>query len=241
MYLTAQEVRPPNGPPGVNAFLNLHRELPMAVDARGEPDVFYISQFAGGYPVAEAVGVAPGGNTVTAYVDLAAADAASADDLRAAIAAVRGRIGTEVTPIEALVHGVSARFNAVVGMDGRVEDLRALLDRLEAAALALLPHRSDPPRDVSGPYVVWAAAGAEGVRLWLPPITLQRVPQSPARRAHVLVPTDVVRATPFDALGETAVALLGVNDADLAREGGVEIVDPQAKKTLLRYRRGSAA
>ncbi len=241
MYLAAQEVRPAAGPPGVNAFLNLHREQWRVVAGHGEPDVFYISQFAGGYPVAEDTRVPPGGNVVTAYLDLAAPDTVSVDDLRSAVRAIRGRIGSEATPIEAVEHGVGARFNAGAPMDGRVEDLRALLDRLETAAIELLPRRSDPPRRVSGPYVVWAAAGAEGVRLWLPPVTLQRVPQSPARRARVLVPTDVVQATPFDALGETAVALLGVSDVDLAREGGVEIIDPQAAKTLVRYRRGSAA
>jgi hypothetical protein len=209
----------------------------------GVPDVDYVSQFAAGYPVAEDRPVRPGGNTVTAYLDLVAPDDADEADLRRAVAALRQRLGEEPTPVTVAVTGVAARFGAVVTLDGRPEAQQALLDRLEAAALALVPRRNAPPRPVRGPYVVWADASAEGVRLWLPPATLQRLPRSPARRARVLVPTDVLRdasSTAFDALGETAVALLGLGDAELAREGGVEILDPQSAKTLVHYPRQRA-
>ena len=240
MYLTAHHVQPKAGAPGINAFLSLHREQPLPLRGPDVPDIDYVSQFAGGYPVAEDRPVRPGGNTVTAYLDLVAPDAVSETELRSAVAALRARVGSsDRTPITVPANGVAARFGAVVPMDDRADERRMLLDRLEAAALALLPRRNSPPRPVSGPYVVWATAGAEGVRLWLPPVTLQRLPQSPARRARMLVPAEVLRdasGTAVDALGETAVALLGVGDADLAREGGVEIVDPQSAKTLVCYR-----
>lgn len=236
MYLTAHQVRSSSGEEGVNAFLGMHRDQALPLGRPDEPDIDYVAQLAGGYPVAEQRALRPGNNTVTAYLDLVAPDAVREVDLGSAVSRIRSRIGSERTPITELGGGVAARFGAVLAMDERHDDLRRLLERLWVAAAALLARRYDPAPAVSGPLVVWAASVADGVRLWLPPATLSRLPRSPARRVRILVPHEVMQdGTPMGVLREAAVALLGIGDSGSPNDAGVEIVDPRTAKTLARY------
>lgn len=89
---------------------------------------------------------------------------------------LRARIGSAPLPITVNVAAVGARFGAVLALAEDLPVLQSVCDRLSRSALAMLPHRNDAPPKVTGPYVVWASYGPDGVRLWLPPATLRRIP-----------------------------------------------------------------
>jgi hypothetical protein len=180
--------------------------------------------------------VPPGGNSVIAYFDLVAHDTVSHDAIRTAVATIRSRLGTEPLPITVTAGGIAARFGAILALEAHIANLQALLDRLLDAALGLLARRPDRQPSVTGPYVVWAFYGADGIQLSLPTMTLHRVPQSPARRVRMLIPPDILHSgTPFDILRECAAALLGLGNDDIESGSGIEIVDPRTGKTLTRY------
>lgn len=236
MYLTAHQGRSPLGQEGINAFLSLHHDQPLPLRASDEPDIDVVSRLSAGYAVAEDIQIRPGGNEVSAYLDLAAADSTPEPALREAVAKLKSRIGSGPLPITLSASGVTGRFGAVPRLEADSEVLGDLLDRLSASALALLARRHDPPRRVTGPYVVWGSCGPEGIRLWLPPATLLRLPQTPARRFHYLVSQEVLRsAGPLEILRHACVSILSVGEEELKRENGVEILDPRTGKTLVRY------
>ena len=234
MYLTAQRVRSKAGQEGINAFLHQHRDQHLPLKGVDEPDIDQVSRLVAGYPVAASHDVPPGNNQVIAYLDLVAADTVPQAHLQAAVAHLHSRIGLEPLPISVGVCGVAARFGALPDDRQGAPDLHTWLESLRDAALALLTHRNDPPRQASGAYVVWASSGADGVRLWLPPATLARLPQPLARRMRVLVPHEVLQTDALDALQEVASFVLGLDEAQL-RQHGVEIVDPSSAKILARY------
>ena len=235
MYLTAHQVKSPSGVTGVNAFLHLHREQPIPVRGTGEPDLDRVAQLAGGYLIAQSITLQPGGNEVLAHLDLVAVDDVDADTLGRAVSAIRTRVGSDGASTSAVESGVSVRFGTRSGIDLSVAEQQRLLDELWCAGRALLARRSDPPRRATGPLVVWAAYDASGVRLWLPPATLSRLPRSMARRSCMLVPSGLIAESPSEALRESSMTLLGLSEADLHRDGGIEIVDPRTTKTLARY------
>ncbi|MCE9637384.1 MAG: hypothetical protein K8T90_16895 [Planctomycetes bacterium] len=235
MYLTAHRLRSVRLEEGINAFLYLHRDRPLPMRGPDEPDVDTIAQSEPGYPVAESIDVPPGGNSVLAYLDLAAPDDATESALRGAVAELRRRLPDERLPMLAVHGGSATRFGANLEFEGRIDESIALLDGLEAAALALLPQRNAAPAKVSGPYVVHGRPGSDGLRLFLPPATLQRLPAGPMRRSSIVVPSEVIRAAPFDAVADAARALLGVSEADLVREQGFEVVEPASDRLLLRW------
>ncbi len=237
MYLTAQKVRASTGPEGINAFLSMHREQPIPLRALEIPDIDHVTQFAGGYFVAEEVQLTPGGNAVTAYLDVVAPDEVKTEDLRVVIGEIEKRVGTVVTPVTVEGGGIAARFSAIIELENQHAEQRGLLQALWAAAEPLLKHRNDPVRIVRGPYIVWAGYAFDGLRLWLPPVTLQRLPQSPSRRLRIFVPNDVMHTPnpPFNIVRETARSLLGIEEAAVSREGGIEIVDPRTATVLASF------
>jgi hypothetical protein len=241
MYLTAHLVRSPSDQEGINSFLNLHGDQQIPLRGPGEPDIDFVSQFAGGYASAMKQEVEAGGNSVRAYLDVVAEDGVTAERIGHAIEAVKSRLGTESLPVTGAVDGVGIRFGADLSFEGSPQSLAAVLDRLSDAAAALLARRSDRQLPVVGPYVVWIFYGPDGIQLTLPPMTLRRLPQSVLRRARLLIPPDLLHAgTTFDILRECATGLLGVGEDELQAAGGVEIVDPRTGKTMARYAPGVA-
>ncbi len=235
MYLTAHKVRNPSAE-GINAFLHVHKDVPLPYRSPAVPDIDRVSQFAGGYEVAKDVDVRPGGNDVLAYLDLVAPDDVGDAALRAAVDSLSRRVSEgDPIPVTVIGDGVAARFGGTIDVAERAGEPSRVLRELTERCLRLLPHRFDPVPEPTGPYAIWVAAGAEGARLWLPPATLSRLPQSPSRRLRILIPHDVLAGgPPFDALRESALALLGLGEADVRSAGGVEFVDPRTARVLWR-------
>lgn len=235
MYLTAHRVRTSAGE-GVNAFLHLHRDTPIPYVAPGAPDIDLVSQLACGYEVCKETDVRPGGNEVLAYLDLVARDDVAESDLRVAVdTLVDSLAGGKSIPVTVAVQGVSARFGCTVGVAGMPGAPSRELGELAGRCLRLLPQRHLPPLQVRGPYVVWIAAGAEGLRLWLPPATLARLPRSPSRQVRMLIPHEALAAgAPVDLLRDSALVLLGLTKEAIDTAGGVELVDPRTARVLAR-------
>jgi len=79
------------------------------------------------------------------------------------------------------------------------------------------------------PFVVHAGYAFGGVRLWLPPVTLARLPAAPLRRLRLLVPEELLQPPHVigDVLREAAQLLLGCASDELHGAGGLEILDPR--------------
>ena len=236
MYIASNFVRSRTGAEGINAFLHLHRDQNLPLRASGAPDVDAVSTLDAGYLIARHVEVPPGGNDVLAHLDLVGADAATEASLSAAVRAVGSRIGETSVQIDVLEDGVAARFGSVIAFDGDRAGRRQIVDRLWSAARPLLSQREDPPWRASGPYVVWAEPAADGIRLWLPPTTLARLPQSARRRARITIPRgQPLPGSVADSLRDVALMLLDLTEGDVVLAGGVEIVDPRTATVFLTH------
>jgi hypothetical protein len=228
MYVTAQKVRSRSGDVGINAYVYVHRDSCLPKDRHGAPDLDTIAQSVAGYLVAKRETVTPGGNHVLAYMDVAAPDKVPSPDLDRALAALRRRLETERAPASHSDSGIATRFANVEGYEALLDRLR-LFDELRAEVVRVLRERREPDSRPSGPYVVHAGHSFEGLKLWLPHVTLERLPDPSVRRSRVVIPTEVLQVPgqPFDVLRETAKWLLGVKEADIEREGGIEILNPR--------------
>ena len=150
--------------------------------------------------------------------------------------AVKVRIGSARLPITEKASGVVARVGATLELEEEPSELKALLEKMWKTAIDLLDRRADPPPPVKGRYVVWVLYGPNGIRMWLPASTRNRLPQSPARLAHVLLPSESLHSSPLlDLLRASAITLLGVTENRVQEAGGIEIVDPHTGKTFAQY------
>jgi hypothetical protein len=235
MYIAALRVRSNGGDEGTNAFLHVHRDLKLPMRSPGRPDLEAVTSLQGGYLVAQSTDLRPGGNDVLAHLDVVADDGVSDAGLAGLLDDVRRRIGTVATPIVVYQDGMVARYGTNIGFDSRPDELRGMFDALWSASRALLDRRNAPPPPVKGPYVVWAEPAADGVRLWLPPATLARLPMSLRRRARVLVPSSSMSlGEPAGVLREMALMLLDLQPAQAASEG-VELVDPRSGTVFVTF------
>lgn len=229
MYIASLRVRAKDGRVGTNAFLHLHRDQRIPTCRKGELDLDAIASLQGGYLVAQSTELEPGGNDVLAHLDLAASDDVTEASLSDIVQDLRRRIGSVHPPVLAVRVGLAARFGANIGFDPRPDELRQLLDTLWSAARALLDHRQALPPPVNGPYVAWVEPAADGVRLWLPPATLDRLPRSVRRGHRVLVTAATMAAgEPAELLREAATMLLDLSESQLAQQGGIELIEPRS-------------
>lgn len=229
MYLTAQFVRSRDGVEGVNAYLSLHGPMGLPMSEDGAPDLERSASSGNGVEVVRSEAVRPGGNAVRAYFDLAAPDACPDTGIIAAVEQLADLV--KQTGLPASVRGASVAARAW-GVEEVASDRQAtdsVLDALRVAALSLLPRRGGAQQRLTGPLVVHAGYAFGGVRLWLPPVTLARLPVAPMRRLRLLVPEELMQP-PYatgEVLREAAQLLLGCSAEELHEAGGLEILDPR--------------
>lgn len=236
MYIVALRVKAKSGSVGTNAYLHLHRDMPIPMRAPGKPDLDAVSNLEGGYLIAQSTEVTPGGNEVLAHLSVVAPDDADETVLEDLVGRARACIGTNSTPILVHEEGVVVGFGALIGFDSEHDELRAMFDSLWEASRSLLSQRGVQPPPVHGAYVVWAEPAADGLRLWLPPATLARLPRSVRRRARALVPPEAMAmGSVKDLLHEMALALLDIAGEQLEREGGIEVIEPRSGKVLATF------
>ena len=147
MYLTAHRVKSRQAAVGISVFLHVHSS-PEYADLTWElPDVTDIAQSRPGVLVSHSYDLPPGGNSVLSYLDIAAADDASAETIEGALSAFRTRIPGQEAPIVVSDRGVGIQFSAVLGLADRLEEE---FDELRGRALSLfrsarnIPGRAEP-------------------------------------------------------------------------------------------------
>ncbi|MGC3999909.1 MAG: hypothetical protein QM767_21705 [Anaeromyxobacter sp.] len=157
MYLTAHRVfSRARGRHGVNAFRYEHGAQRVDGISWNHPDLDLIATQHPGQLVADDVEVAPGGNEVLSYLDVAARDEVSDDQVRAALegfaSQVRGASASHETE-----DGIGIRYWASAGLEGQERDE---FHALRVRALALLGRRGSEWR-TREPLRIVVRLGAE--------------------------------------------------------------------------------
>lgn len=143
MYLSAQRVRAPRGTTGINVALYLHSDTDLDVDVWALPAGQLMELITSRHPgrlATSKVEVKPGGNSILAFIDVAAPDGTAAAEVRSALQALRA---PSLADLRATVRvgNATASFSANLGL----EDVSAAYDELARAALALYANPAPPP------------------------------------------------------------------------------------------------
>lgn len=173
MYLVAHRVRSVHNEVGINVFLHSHTESEMPEEfSWAEPDVELIAEAYPGQKLAESVEVAPGGNLVLSYLDIAADDGADSGSIAAVLDRFEPRVLEARRPLVFTQAIVSLRFGAQPGLGGQLrEEYRTLKDR----ALHLLKHPTPPPWRMRSPLVVEMDARDGERSFFLSPESIERL------------------------------------------------------------------
>jgi hypothetical protein len=223
MYLTVQRVASINGERGINGALYVHRanrDDPMW----SEPDIQQIASSNVGTQVARRTDIAPGGNSVECFLDIAFPDDYTEAELRTALARVRDRIAS--SRIELVQGPVAIAFSQNLG-----EGARALknYDQLCRAAFQLFRAQANQVVESELPLDIVAAIDETGWHFELTDASKARIQSIAGQEslARVNVPLDV--AEDFRQMyGElypfVPEWVTGSSRDELAQVGGVRIL-----------------
>lgn len=128
MYATAQRVRAADGRVGVNTFVHEHGSQETPAVAWAEPDIAVISRECPGHIVSETVEVAPGGNVVLSYLDVAAHDSVPVEEIRSALDRFTDSLA-DCSPLPSgkLLGRIAVEFSMIETVQGiRAEEYEAL-------------------------------------------------------------------------------------------------------------------
>jgi hypothetical protein len=128
MYATAQRVRAADGRVGINTFLHEHGSQETAALEWAEPDIAVISRECPGRIVSETVEVAPGGNVVLSYLDVAAHDSVPVEEIGSALDRFTHSLADcSPLPCGKLLGRVAVEFGMVQAVEGvQAEEYEAL-------------------------------------------------------------------------------------------------------------------
>lgn len=236
MYLTAQRVRSRDktllgtGSPGdtgisVAYYRHGHDMLPRL--PTGVPDISRISTTEPGALVSSASEIPPGGNDVLSYLDVAAPDQISPDELQRHIGAVESQIAAAALPYT-WEHGdmaVSFLVHGVIGDRARHE-FAALKNRLLAHLRTTLN-----PTGRGDPFIAHLVRQDEALELQWLPATRQRLADLKfAAGRSIRISYDVAdqyaaSALPGPLIAHALAAIAGVDLHELVIRGGVRVVD----------------
>jgi hypothetical protein len=242
MYLTAQLVRRSDGETGVNAFAFVHGNTPLPLTTRGEPDVGYVAEHEPGRCVAEQTELTPGGNSVDAYLDVAARDHVSGLEVQDALQALARAIPGAQGPWTIAHPRVAARLHVsttAILSGARADDVFV---RLQEPVLTMLGRWESFASNAPGPYVIWLRALPGGLELSFPPATRSRLRRSARLLERCFLPSENLGAFPGGArraIIESALAFLGRGKKRVRAEGGLRFVDPETLAELFSDEVGS--
>lgn len=138
MYLVAQRVLSPRGNSGTNVVMYRHATTPTPI-SWDDPDLRVIASQYPGERVAQHVEIAPGGNAVVCYLDIAVLDDASRSQISAALDVLSTRIGIGTRFAE--LHGpVTGEFRITMGAS---DEAPTRFAELRDAMLSLFDHQHD--------------------------------------------------------------------------------------------------
>ena len=171
MYLTAHRVVSElTGKVGVNAFLYMHGTEPLPGIDWQHPDVVRIAAQVPGTLLADQTELAPGGNLVRSYLDVACADGVPQEDIIQFLDRAEQSIGA---PLPCRLEGpIALRFHTEAGIAGfEQEEFRAL----RAAAISVLKRPPGQGWRSLDPLLVEVETGTEELLLSIPPASRERL------------------------------------------------------------------
>lgn len=172
MYLVAQRVHSPRGNFGTNAVMYRHAAAITPINWEN-PDLGLIASQYPGERVAQHVGVAPGGNAVVCYLDVAARDESPRSQISAALDELSTRIGIGTRFAE--LHGpVTAEFRITMGAS---DEAPVRFAELREAMLSLFDHQHELVQPTSRqPLTIKVEMDDQRWRFSLEPRDRSRVP-----------------------------------------------------------------
>lgn len=236
MYLTAQRVRSrgktsigtgSTEDTGISVAYYRHGHDMLPRLPTGVPDISRISTTDPGALVSSASDIPPGGNDVLSYLDVAAPDHISPDDLQRHLGAVESNVVAAGLPDKWEDSDVAVAFfvHGVAGERARHE-FAALKNRLLAHLRTTLnpPGRGDP-------FIASLVQQDEALELQWLPATRQRLAdlRFPAGRS-IRISYDVANqwaasGLPGPLIAHALAAIAGVDLHELVTRGGVRVVD----------------
>ena len=226
MYLVAQTVQSPRGSTGTNVVMYRHHGQAAPIDW-ADPDLHTISSAHPGERVAEHVEVAPGGNAVVCYLDIAARDDITRAEIQSALDQLVKDIASNAR-CAALRGKVAAEFRITMGpADQALEHFT----NLRAALLRLFddPHQAARGLDAER-LRIRVEVDEHRWRFTLDPNDRSR---APALVTSVTIPIDV--ADDFRELHgalepHAAEWVTGLSREEILRRGGVQFVGAIARR-----------
>ncbi len=241
MYACAQRVVDSSGQEsGLNVLVYEHGSAETGQIDWNKPDIRAISEDCPGTLVAEKIEVAPGGNSVVSYLDVAMRDGVEVATVEIALWQIEKavRLGGEI-PIRNLHAGVAVEFYVAARLtDVAGDEFVELRDVL----LAQLQDRSAPAWKEKGPIVIWVRNTAEGQTFELDVSSVGVVDQlqsRPWKSARVSIAHEV--QYDFEQLYGNVVRYvvpLIVNvplTTILKHTGGIEVRQRESNETVYRW------
>jgi hypothetical protein len=229
MYLTAQRVRTREGAEGINTFLFMHRNQLVPGMSWEAPDVALVAEQHPGAVIVQRLELEAGGNDVLSYLDVVADDAFGLTRLRAALSATSFEPGRGATWS---LGPVAFRFFMA---NANPRDERAELQALREHALLLLRVRGGGAPSVTAHEPLQIVAEDEaglGVVYRLDPGSERRLrelrPGSISATLNIAYEDRSLLASLWGSdeyHQQIALALTGLSDHELARLGGVRVID----------------
>jgi hypothetical protein len=232
MYLTAHRVFSRRiNQSGVNAFLYEHGTKPPEGVDWGSPDVARVANFEPGTLVNQRVALPVGGNEVQAYLDVAAADGTSGEEIERALDVTERRLDKARLPLR-LRGPVSIQFGAQILFEGReVEVFR----ELRACSLALLG--SARPSLGGGPIVIRVDSNGGTTVFFLDEASrarLQPIAPQAWRPAQITVGQDEAVNLAYhrgNVMADIVLAVLNhFPEGAIGALGGIEVRDSQDRE-----------
>ncbi len=240
MYITAMGVRGSGGE-GVNTFRYEHGELSIPGMSWEKPDLPRIASQEPGDLVAERVEVAPGGNDVLCFLDIAAADSVSLEQVEAALDWLEAEV--ECNPASDQIRREAHPVPVWVRTGRRDgESLIEVFRELRSHVMALLAGGRRSPRPK--PLIIHRRSVPDGHTYELEEKSLKRVQSQHQSKQDVYQPTKLQVGMDVGLdfalmhgpiLSHVAAAVTGLDRTDILDLGGVVFVDGQTGELIKRW------
>jgi len=173
MYLTAHRVKAlKESKTGINVFLHKHSRVEIPDMSWDEPDIELVADSYPGVLVAESIDLAPGGNQVISFLDVAAEDSADVNLVEEVLGRFEGEVSDVRRPLARLLKNVGIRFGLQSGLGDQV---REEYEALRRRAMDLLRTPATPAWREEPPLVVDVKIDDQGWTLSLASDSIRRM------------------------------------------------------------------
>ncbi len=238
MYLTAHNLRSPEGKLGINAFLHLHGEhIPPGVSWE-DPDPILIAEQYPGSLVNQSYDLPPPGNDVLSYLDIVAEDSTEKGQVSKALDEFAKNIASGNWPDKTVINRIGIRFSMQRRSIGfELEEYTALKER----ALELLPVQVDKSHFQVEPLTVEVTIDENGYRFILDDNSTRRLREySQGKWKSRAISVDHATKMNFerlhgDIIPHVIVALTCLRLEQAVEFGGVCFLQKNTGKTLRKW------